>query len=188
MKLATTLALAAALASGAAAAQSYSLDPEHTYPHWSVKHLGLTTFQGKFIRSKGKAVLERGRGGSIEVEIDPASSISGNDTLDKQMRGEIFFQVDKFPTVTFKSTALKWSGDKLAAVEGNLTMLGQTRPVTLSVKSMVCTIHFRLKKEVCGVEAFTTLKRSEWSIAQRFQPPLLADEVELYIQSEGFID
>jgi polyisoprenoid-binding protein YceI len=188
MKLANALAVAAMLAAGAAAAQSYSLDPEHTYPHWSVKHLGLTSFQGKFIRSKGKAVLERGKGGSIEVEIDPASSISGNDALDKVMKGEIFFQVDKFPTASFKSTALKWSGDTLEAVEGNLTMLGQTRPVTLTVGSLACTIHFRTKKEVCGVEAFTTLKRSDWSLGARFPPPLLSDEVDLYIQSEGFID
>jgi polyisoprenoid-binding protein YceI len=188
MMLAATLAVAATLAAGAAAAQSYTLDPEHTYPHCSVKHLGLTTFQGKFVRSKGKAVLERGKGGSIEVEVDPASSISGHETLDKVMKGEIFFQVDKFPTVTFKSTALKWKGDELEAIEGNLTMLGQTRPVTLSVGSMACVIHFRLKKELCGVEAFTTLKRSDWNIAPRFQPPLLSDEVKLYIQSEGFID
>jgi polyisoprenoid-binding protein YceI len=188
MKLATILALAAALAPGAAAAQSYSLDPDHTYPHWSVSHLGLTTYQGKFIRSKGKAVLERGKGGTIEVEIDPTSSVSGSEVLDKVMRGEMFFQVDKFPTITFKSTALRWNGDLLVAVDGILSMLGQTKPVTLNVKSLRCVTHFRTKKEVCGVEAQTILKRSDWGIAQKFQPPLIGDEVSMYIQSEGFID
>jgi polyisoprenoid-binding protein YceI len=188
MKAALVLAAAGALVAGTAGAQSYSLDPDHTYPHWSVNHLGLTTYQGKFIRSKGKAVLQRGKGGTIEVEIDPTSSISGSEVLDKVMKGEMFFQVDRFPTVTFKSTALRWNGDQLEAVDGLLTMIGQTKPVTLNVRSFKCITHFRTKKEVCGVEAVTTLKRSEWGIAQKFQPPLLSDEVGLYIQSEGFID
>jgi polyisoprenoid-binding protein YceI len=96
--------------------------------------------------------------------------------------------VDKFPTITFKSTALRWSGDQLVAVDGILTMIGQTKPVTLNVRSLRCTTHFRTKKEVCGVEASTTLKRSDWGIAQKFQPPLIGDEVTLYVQSEGFID
>jgi polyisoprenoid-binding protein YceI len=191
MQRATILAIAAvaALAAGTAAAQSYTLDPDHTYPHWSVKHLGLTTFQGKFTRSSGKATIDRAaRTGSVEVTIDAASSISGNDPLDKQMRGEVFFQVDKFPTITFKSTAFRFDGDRLDSIEGNLTMLGQTKPVTLSVASLRCTTHFRLKVEVCGVEARTALKRLEWGIAPRFQPPLLSDEVGLYIQAEGFRD
>ena len=188
MKRAFPFAAAAMLFAGAAAAQSYSLDPDHTYPHWSVSHLGISTYQGKFTRSKGKAVLERGKGGTIEVEIDPTSSVSGSEVLDKVMKGEMFFQVEKFPTVTFKSTALRWSGDQLTAVEGTLTMLGQTKPVTLNVKSLRCVTHFRTKKEVCGVEAATVLKRSEWGIAQKFQPPLIGDEVTMYIQSEGFID
>ena len=189
MKLSATLAAAAMLAGGAAVAQSYTLDPEHTYPHWSVKHLGLTTFQGKFIRSSGKATIDRAaKSGSVEATIDAGSSISGNDVLDKQMRGEVFFQVDKFPTITFKSTALRFDGDRLDAIEGNLTMLGQTKPVTLSVASFRCTMHFRLKVEVCGVEARTVLKRLEWGIGTRFQPPLLSDEVGMYIQAEGFRD
>jgi polyisoprenoid-binding protein YceI len=188
MKLAAAVAATAMLAAGVAAAQSYSLDPDHTYPHWSVNHLGLTTYQGKFTRSKGKAVLERGKGGAVEVEIDPTSSVSGSEVLDKVMKGEMFFQVDKFPAITFKSTALRWNGDRLVAVDGLLTMIGQTKPVTLDVKSLRCTTHFRTKKEVCGVEAFAILKRSDWGIAQKFQPPLLGDEVTLYVQSEGFID
>jgi polyisoprenoid-binding protein YceI len=188
MNLAAPLAIAAMLVAGTAGAQSYSLDPDHTYPHWSVSHLGITTYQGKFIRAKGKAVLERGKGGTIDVEIDPTSSVSGSEVLDKVMKGEMFFQVDKFPAITFKSTALRWSGDQLVAVDGLLTMIGQTKPVTLNVKSLRCITHFRTKKEVCGVEAFTTLKRSDWGIAQKFQPPLIGDDVTLYVQSEGFID
>lgn len=188
MKSVLVLAAASVLAAGAASAQSYSLDPDHTYPHWSVNHLGLTTYQGKFIRSKGKAVLERGKGGTIEVEIDPTSSISGHEVLDKVMKGEMFFQVEKFPTITFKSTAVRWNGDQLDSVDGLLTMIGQTKPVTLNVRSFKCIIHFRTKKEICGVEAVATLRRSEWGIAQKFPPPLLSDEVGLYIQSEGFID
>jgi polyisoprenoid-binding protein YceI len=183
------LAAAAMLAAGTAAAQSYTLDPEHTYPYWSVKHLGLTTFQGKFTRSSGKATIDRvAKTGSVAVTIDAASSISGNDALDKQMRGEVFFQADRFPTITFQSTVFRFDGDRLDSIEGNLTMLGQTKPVTLSVASFRCTTHFRLKVEVCGVEARTALKRVEWGIATRFEPPLLSDEVGLYIQAEGFRD
>jgi len=190
MKQAVVAALAATgFAAGDARAQPYTLDPEHTYPHWSVKHLGLTTFHGKFTKSSGKVFIDRAnKTGRVAVTIDPASSISGHETLDRQMRGATFFQVDKFPAVTFRSTAFRFDGDRLAAVDGELTMLGQTKLVTLTVNSYRCTTHFHLKIEVCGVEARTVLKRLEWGIGTRFPPPILSDEVEMYIQAEGFRD
>ena len=174
------------LVSIVASAQSYTLDPEHTYPHWSVNHFGLTTFQGKFTRSSGKVVLNPvDKTGSVEVVIDPASSMSGAPRLDKVMLGEDFFNVEKFPTASFKSTAVRWDGDKLASIDGNLTMVGQTRPVTLAVTSMHCTIHFRLKREVCGIEARTLLNRPDWGLGARFPASIVGNDITLYIQAEG---
>ncbi|MDP9927838.1 YceI family protein [Variovorax paradoxus] len=181
--------VASGLIAAAASAQSYTLDPEHTYPHWSVNHFGLTTFQGKFTRTSGKVRLDpAGQTGNIEITIDPASTLSGAARLDKMMLGEDFFNVEKFPTAVFKSTALRWNGNQLASVDGQLAMVGQTRPVMLTVTSMRCTMHFRLKREVCGIEARTMLNREEWGLGSRFPVSVVGNDIALYIQAEGVRD
>jgi polyisoprenoid-binding protein YceI len=144
--------VASGLTAAAALAQSYTLDPEHTYPHWSVNHFGLTSFQGKFTRTSGKVRLDpAGQTGNIEITIDPASTLSGAARLDKMM-------------------------------------VGQTRPVTLAVTSMRCTMHFRLKREVCGIEARTMLNREEWGLGSRFPVSVVGNDIALYIQAEGIRD
>jgi polyisoprenoid-binding protein YceI len=176
-----------ALATGTAAADSYTLDPSHTYPSWEVWHLGISKFRGKFTRSEGKVTLDPANNtGHILVTIDPASVASGHQKLDEHLKTEDFFHVQRHPEIRFESTALRFTSGVLTGVDGNLTMLGVTRPVTLKVQSFRCTQHFRLKKEVCGAEATTTIKRSDFGMT--YALPLVGDEVTLNIEVEGFKD
>lgn len=175
------------LALTAYAADSYTLDPGHTYPNFEVWHLGISKMRGKFTKSSGKVELDRAaRTGSVEVVIDAASVDTGHAKLNEHLRAEDFFNVAKHPEIRFKSTTVKFTSGNLTAVEGELTLLGITKPVVLKVNSFACTEHFRLKKEVCGADASTTIKRSDFGMT--YGLALVGDEVTLNIEVEGFKD
>ena len=114
--------LAAAVAGPALAADSYSVDARHTFPGFEVNHLGFSTQRGRFNKTTGKIVLDRhAKTGSVDIEIDATSVDTGLDKLEEHLRGEEFFNTAKFPTLTFKSKSVKFSGDKPSAVEGDFT-------------------------------------------------------------------
>lgn len=179
--------VAAAVTAPALAAESYSVDPRHTFPSFEVNHLGFSTQRGRFNKTSGKIVLDRqAKSGSVEIVIDAASVDSGLDKLEEHLRGEEFFNSEKFPTLGFKSRAVTFSGDKPASVEGDFTMLGVTRPLTLTITAFNCGVHPINRKEVCGADAAATLKRSEFGMTKYV--PGVSDEVKLFIQVEAFKD
>jgi len=124
------------------AADSYTIDPQHTYAHFSASHLDFSTMQGRFDKSSGKVTLNRAaKSGVMDVTIVAASLTTGYDKRDVHLRSPDFFNVAEFPTLTYKSSALKFKGDTLVSVEGNLTLLGVTKPVTLTIHSFKCGNH-----------------------------------------------
>ena len=176
--------LAAALAAPALATDAYSVDPHHTYPTFEVRHLGFSTQRGRFNKTSGRIVLDRqAKTGSVDIVIDAASVDTGLDKLEEHLRGEEFFNAAKFPTLTFKSKAVKFSGDKPASVEGDFTMLGVTRPLTLTINAFNCGVHPLNRKEVCGADAAGVIKRSEFGMTKHV--PGVGDEVKLVIQVEA---
>ncbi len=181
-------ALAAAAAFPALAApESYSLDSRHTFPSFEVNHLGFSTQRGRFNKTTGKVTLDReAKTGSVEVEIDAGSVDTGLDKLEEHLVGEDFFNVAKYPTLAFKSRSMTFSGDKPASVSGDFTMLGVTRPLTLTIHAFNCGVHPINKKNVCGADASATLKRSEFGMTKYV--PGVSDEVMLKIQVEAFKD
>lgn len=183
------LAMFAATASlpAAAAQQSYTVDPAHTYPSFEINHLGFSTMRGTFDTTRGKIVLDtEGKGGSIEITIDAASIDTGHAKRDEHLRNEEFFNVEKFPTLTYKATRLKYEGDKLVGADGELTLLGVTRPVSLTITSFNCGAHPINKKQACGANASATLKRSEFGM--NAYVPAVGDEVKISIEVEAFRD
>lgn len=179
------LAVAAIAAVPAArAADTYVIDPSHTFPTWEVRHLGFSTFRGRFDRTSGTITFDPvAKTGSAEITIDAASVSSGVEKLDQHLRNADFLDVEKYPVITFKSREFRFEGDRLVAVEGDLTMLGVTRPVTLEVDSLVCKEHPMAKVPACGADAHTTIKRSEWGM--KYLVPAVGDEVTLRIQVEA---
>jgi polyisoprenoid-binding protein YceI len=183
------IALLASLATttAAVAADSYTADPTHTYPSFEISHLGFSTTRGAFHKAAGKVVLDTAaRSGRIDITIDTASINTGLGKRDDHLRGPDFFNAEQFPSITFASSKLKFNGDKLVGAEGELTMLGVTRPVSLTVDSFVCGTHPMNKKAVCGANAVTTIKRSEWGMKTYL--PAVGDDVKIAIQIEAFKD
>lgn len=177
-------AISAAFALPAAAADSYTIDPSHTYPSFEINHLGFSTMRGTFDATSGSVTLDpAAKSGSIEISIDTASIDTGHAKRDEHLKTDEFFNVAKFPSMTYKSTRLKFNGDKLAGADGELTLLGVTRPVSLAVTSFNCGPHPMNKKPVCGANATATIKRSEFGM--KTYVPAVGDEVKISIEVEA---
>ncbi len=166
-------------------AQTYTIDPGHTYPSFEADHLGLSFWRGKFTKTTGKVVLDRGSstGGSIEITIDASSIDFGHAKMNENARGKDMFNVEQFPSVTYKSRSLRFEGDKLVAVEGEMTLLGVTKPMPLKVTHFKCMMHALLKREVCGVDAQARFDRSDYGLS--YGVPRFSPEVKLQIQAEA---
>jgi polyisoprenoid-binding protein YceI len=188
MKKAVLFAIAAAISAPAAAApESFTVDPRHTFPSFEVSHLGFSTQRGRFNKSSGKITLDRAaQRGSIDVVIDTGSVDTGLDKLEEHLRGEDFFNVAKYPTMSFKSNAVKFKGDVPVATEGEFTMLGVTKPVTLTITSFACGVHPVSKKDTCGADATATILRSDFGM--KYALPAVGDSVKLLINVEATRD
>lgn len=184
-----TLAMIAAslLSAPLIAADTYTIDVRHTFPTFEINHLGFSTQRGRFNKAGGKIVLDRAaKTGSIDLSIDTASIDMGFDDWDKHMRSDDFFNVEKFPTMNFKSTKVAFDGDKLVGAEGNFTLLGVTKPVSLKVENFRCGVHPINKKDVCGADVSTMIKRSEFGMTKYL--PGIGDEVRIEVPVEAVKD
>ena len=179
--------ITAAFALPAAAADSYTVDPSHTYPNFEINHLGFSTMHGRFGATTGKIVLDTAaKSGSIDITIDATSIDTGHAKRDTHLKSDEFFNVGKFPTLTYKSTKLKFDGDKLSGADGELTLLGVTKPVSLAVNAFKCAPHPMNKKPMCGANAITTIKRSDFGLSAYV--PAVGDEVTISIEVEAVKD
>lgn len=169
------------------AADAYTVDPNHTFASYEVMHLGFSTQRGRFGKSSGRILLDRAaRTGSVDIAMDPATVSIGNPKLEDHLRSEDFFDVARHPAITFKSTNLKFNSDTLVAVEGDLTLRGVTRPVTLNVSAFRCAPHPLVKKDACGADASVTVKRSDFGI--KYAIPAVSDDVRILISVEAIKD
>jgi polyisoprenoid-binding protein YceI len=181
-------ALGVLVAGGMArAADSYTLDSSHTFPRFEINHFGFSTHHGQFNKTAGKLTLDRAaRTGSVDIVVQTSSIGTGDPKLEEHLRSPDFFNSEKFPTMTYRSKAVKFSGDAPASAEGELTLLGITKPLTLTISRLVCAPHPFYKKEDCGAEVTGTLKRSDFGMTKYL--PALGDEVTLRIQVESIKD
>ena len=169
-----------------ASAQTYTLDPAHSQPFFELNHMGYSLQRGAFAGATGTITLDRAaRKGTIDVSIDTRTIRTSDPKLDTNVRGEDFFNVAKYPTMTFKSAQLTFDGDRLVGADGELTMLGVTKPVSLAVSNFVCGLHPYTKNPLCGAEVTTTIKRSEWGMTY-LAPKLVGDDVKITIPVEAY--
>ena len=180
----------AAFAAGANAEDSYTIDPAHSQPLYEIQHMGGMSIQrGTFTTVSGKVMLDRAaKQGSIDVTIDTTSIRSHSPRLDAIMKGEDYFNVAKYPTMTFKSSKLVFDGDRVVAAEGDLTMIGVTKPVSLKVENFKCGENPFNKKAMCGAEAMTSIRRSEWGMKAGINNNSSSDDVKLVIPIEAYKD
>ena len=185
MKNLAAIAIVASLSGAALAApETYLIEGSHTMPRFEYSHFGYSTQVSRFDKTSGKIVLDRAaKSGSVDVVIDAKSVNTGYTLFNEHIQGEDFFDTAKYPTITFKSNNLKFDGDKLASVEGDLTIKGVTKAVTLTVTSFHCMPHPMKKKDACGANASTKIKRSEFNAGKH--APYVSDEVTLTIPVEA---
>ena len=183
--LGAVLALsAAALAPAHAAPVSYAVDSSHTFPRFSYSHLGYSTQLSSFTNTTGTVVFDAAaKTGSVDIVIDMTSVNTGFADFNAHIQGEGFLETAKFPKATFKSTKVVFDGDKPASVEGQLTIKGVTKAVTLTVTSFQATAHPMMKVPVLGANAFTTIKRTEFGAGK--YAPYVGDDVRIDIAIEA---
>ncbi len=166
-----------------AAADNYTIDPEHTYPSFEMPHMGISVWRGKFNKSSGKLMLDRAtKTGSTEVQVSSASIDFGHDKMYEFAVTKDWLNIEKFPVMTYKG-ALKFTGDTPTAVAGALTLLGVTKPVNLKINSFKCMEHPMLKKEVCGADAEGDLDRADFGMSQYSEGGM--GKIHLRIQVEA---
>ena len=175
--------LALAAAPAAAAPQRYAIDPDHTYPSLEFPHMGISTWRGKFTRTRGSVMLDReARTGTVDVTIEADSIDFGHRTMNQVALSAEWLNVAAHPTMRYEGT-LRFEGDRPASIDGKLTLLGVTKPVPLRIESFRCIRHPLLRREVCGADASGALDRAEFGMTQ-----LTADgagKIALRIQVEA---
>jgi len=188
MRLHIAVAILAAIAATTtfAAPATYQLDPDHTYPSFEADHMGgLSKWRGKFEKSGGIVTLDRAaKTGTINVTVQTDSIDFGQGKLNEIAKGADIFNVASYPTANFKGQFTKFKGDAPTEAEGQLTLHGVTKPVTIEIGSFKCMPHPMLKREVCGADAEMKFNRDEFGLdygkAYGFNM-----ETKLKIQVEG---
>jgi polyisoprenoid-binding protein YceI len=114
---------------------TWKFDPFHTQVEFSAKHLGMMVVRGHFaeVTATGHLYPDQPERSSVEVTINPASIRTHNEQRDNDLRSSNFLEIDKYPSITFKSTKIKQDSPDHGTLSGDLTIKGVTRPVTLTV-------------------------------------------------------
>ncbi len=152
----------------------FVLDPAETHSRFEVKFLGIMTVRGKFNRTTGNLYHDPARhdaasraGDSIHAEIDTTTldtHVINSQATNEMLRGPQFFHVEKFPAITFKSSAFNWDETTLRSIDGSLTLLGISKPVTLTVEKSGCTPATNQKRARCSAEASVNVKRADFGM------------------------
>jgi polyisoprenoid-binding protein YceI len=180
------LAMAGAAATALSAPESYTIDPEHTYPALEFSHMGLSIWRGRFNKSSGKVFLDRAaKTGTAEVRVETSSIDFGHPKMKEFAITPDWLNVEKFPAMTYRGV-LRFKGDTPDSVDGGLTLLGVTRPLTLRINSFKCMPHPMLKKEVCGADAEGDLNRAAFGMSLYSEGD--AGKIHLRIQVEALKD
>lgn len=182
----TLLAATLAAAAGLAHANTYSIDPTHTFVTFEATHFGTSTLRGRFDKKEGAVTFDRAaKTGKAEITIDLSSVSTGVGPLDGHLKSKDFFNVaDAGTTAKFVGDKFIFNGDKVSEVAGTLTMLGKTMPVTLKATNFNCYNNPMFKREVCGGDFETTIARSQWGMNYgiNFGIP---DNINLLVQIEA---
>ena len=169
-----------------AQAAEYVIDPTHTYASFEIDHHGFSLQRGWFTQSSGTIDFDpEARSGRVDIRIAVASLDTGMAKRDEILRGDNWFKAKDYPDILFRSEQLHFSDDKLTAVDGQLVMLGQIRPLRLEIARFKCGLNLATRKRGCGADAYGVLRRSEFGMEQGL--PFIGDEVRLRIQVEAYL-
>jgi polyisoprenoid-binding protein YceI len=168
-----------------AEAATYAIDPNHTSVMYETPHFGTSTLRGRFDDKEGTVDFDRAaKAGKVDVTFQTGSINTGVVALNTHLKSKDFFDSAAYPTARFIGERFTFNGDKVATVSGTLTMLGKGFPVTLTASRFNCYENPMLKREVCGGDFTTNVKRSQWGINYGLDYGF-ADQITLLISVEA---
>jgi len=178
----------------AAAPESYTFDPHHTFVHFAIDHNDFSTIWGRFDKSSGKFTIDRqAQTGTLDFTVETSSVTTGDNlrgdrprSRDEHLRSADFFNAAEFPRMYYKAAYVKFNGDVPAEIRGQLTLLGVTKPLTLTVDRWKCAPHPVMKRWICGGNATGALKRTDFGM--KWGVPVAGDEVKIVVTFEAFRD
>jgi polyisoprenoid-binding protein YceI len=175
---------AAAPAAAAAKTGAYKVDSGHSSMAFNIKHMNVAYFYGRFDKISGSFDLNKAKpeASTLEVTIDADSISTANDKRDGHLKSQDFFSTKEFSTLTFKSKSVKSAGENKYEVTGDLTLRGQTKPLTVTVEDTGRGAG--RTGEVAGLRTTFTIKRSDFGMNFMVGKGL-ADEVEITVSLEG---
>ena len=167
-----------------AEASAWQLDPPHSAAQFSVKHMGISTVRGTFTKLSGTAHYDPAdvKNDSVDVTIEAASVDSRVEMRDNDLRSDHFFDVQKYPTITFKSTKVESAGDDKLKIIGDLTIRGITKSVTLDVDGPSKPVNDGRGRLHMGVSASTKVNRTDFGMTG--YQGMVGNDVTLTIDAE----
>jgi polyisoprenoid-binding protein YceI len=165
---------------------TYKVDPVHSSNMFKVRHAGVANFYGRFNQMKGTVVWNEKdpSASSMTVEVSVESVDTNNAGRDKHLKSGDFFDAEKFPTMSFKSTTIKKSGEHTFDVTGDLTLHGVTKPITVKFEHGGTA---DLMGHRTGLETTFTIKRSDYEIGKNVPNDMLGNEVTMTVSLECVI-
>lgn len=174
---------AALFGANAAQAETYTLDPAHTQVAFRVDRFGYNHVLGRFDRVTGEVALDQAHPelSSVNASIDIASISTGDDTRNTHLRGAHWLNGEQFATMSFRSTSVAVTDASHAVVMGELTLMGQTHPLSLDVTLNRMGANPATRQQSAGFSATGALSRAQWGLATA--PNLIGDQVEITIEA-----
>jgi len=165
---------------------SYAIDPRYTQIIFGIRHMGLSTYYGRFSKESGTLTFDPAapETSALNVAIDMTAIDTHVSELDKELSSSVF-RADKFPTATFVATKIAKTGENTGTVTGDLTLAGVTKPITLNVTfngGRNSPMPFQPYK--IGFDASGTIKRSDFGLTGMMWSGFVSNEVNLLIQCE----
>ena len=164
---------------------TWTIDPVHSQADFEVRHMSVSNVRGAITNVTGTVIWDPKDSSkdSVNAVLSATTINSGSDYRDKDVKGADFFNVEKYPTLTFKSTSVKAS-EKGFKVTGDLTMAGVTRSVVLDVTGPSAPQKGMQGGLASGLEATTTVKRTDFNLGTKYPNAVVSDEVKLTIDVE----
>ena len=171
-------------ASASAQVESWNVDPAHSAAQFSVRHMGISTVRGSFTKISGVVKYDPADPAktSIEAAIDAGSVDTRVEMRDKDLRGPNFFDVEKYPTLTFRSKSAEPAGPGKIKVTGDLTIHGTTKEVVLDVDGPTAPVKDPRGNLHMGASATTRISRKDYGVSGA--PAMVGDEVSIVLDVE----
>lgn len=159
------IALGALSTAAIAAPMTYNIDPRHTFPSFEADHQGLSYWRGKFNETAGTITMDKAaETGTMDITIQTGSIDFGLDAMNDHAVQADMFDVANHPTATYTGRLTNWVDGAPTAVEGEFTLLGNTRPLNLDIRKFACRAGRGGGGETCGADAYAEFDRADFGM------------------------